>query len=1061
VRILHISDLHISATAAEIQDQVMLVKAMLNDVATLNSEIKVDLAIVTGDLAFAGGEKDYSAAETVLLDPLCERINLERSAVVLVPGNHDVNRNLIKRYEELGLKEALRDSEDVDALLDNGDELSAAAARLEEWDRFHERFYANSEGPNRVGPLAWVHRWAFDDRKVAAVGLNSSWRSSGDADKGSLLIGDRQLRPALDAIDDADVRIAAFHHPLTWLAKFDADSAKREFENRSIIVCSGHEHEPDPTGEASVRGYALYSRAGCLYQGRGYRNGYSVMDIDARSESVSVLLRSWYSERLSFDAALDRVRGGRIELTLPKPGRTALASLPKHSHVMAALAEVARETSLAPRTEHTDEISSVTDLLVEPRFYGAPFRELATAAKMRPGMKGTGGGIPRGDGNAALAGAQALIVTGEPQSGVSDALVWLLSQRYERDASRQPAYVRYRPLVGGRPVEKLLSEGVRRFGYPLAYEAPLPPMVAAMDDVEVANPKHLKRLATFVKQSPESQFILGCHGETHRALAEALREQSIEVEILFLGPFGRGELRQLIQRIVGDADDALTHKILDVAFGEGLPRTPFVMAALVLVLADDPEVQTLNESTILDSYTRLLLGLTDMVPPSGPLDVRGREHLLGSLARHMRAVGEVTLQPGEIEAFILEYFDVKGWGKGMSAGKVLQDLIARWMLVEDGEGVRFRHRVLMDLFVAKQMLDDPEFAQGLLTDPIGNYDPVRHAAALKRSDAELLRRVGDAATAVIQEITKRVSIDLFDQIQDPHALSADPDVDALARQLELYPTWRENEEIRDQAYEDLEVHSAGDGGDMGDQEADSRLRATLDFLPAVSLLSEVLASSELVDDVEMKTELLKQAVHGWSVAIVIMTVREDQTSWLHDLFQDTMPEEALGLLDWLVGVTVTFAVSATAAGLLGRSQLDGAISNALEDEAFLTATAPALITTLIGARYRRPGWVDDLRRLQEDHGGQHPYVRELIRAVAIGSYHMESISDQDAAALEDFIAGIAVKASPGQPSVQERARIRSRAIQELQDNKRRVLKDMHQLVETTIDPDPDQGLLQP
>ena len=64
----------------------------------------------------------------------------------------------------------------------------------------------------------------------------------------------------LREIEDAEIRIVVMHHPLDWLAEFDAESARSLFEGSGVFVLTGHDHSADPTTEMSTPADACGSK---------------------------------------------------------------------------------------------------------------------------------------------------------------------------------------------------------------------------------------------------------------------------------------------------------------------------------------------------------------------------------------------------------------------------------------------------------------------------------------------------------------------------------------------------------------------------------------------------------------------------------------------------------------------------------------------------------------------------------------------------------------------------------------------------------------------------------
>jgi predicted MPP superfamily phosphohydrolase len=316
VRVLHVSDLH--AGAGPEADQQEIVDAMLADAQSFARVKEFDLALFSGDLTFSGAVAEYQMASAILLNPLERRLRLSRDRIMLVPGNHDVHWDDIDDWDEDALSARLTGRERVNELLTNPDKLTRACGRLARFEQFYSDYF-REHPPRYHEPLVRVRRVTLDDTVVGIAGLNSAWRSAKADDAGRLLLGDHQVRMALSAIENCDVRLVAVHHPLNWLDPDDARQVRTLLEGGSALVFSGHEHDANPTAEQTLRGEAIYSRAGCLYEAHqfDYPNTYNVVDIDTRAGVIDVHVRQWSTQRRRFDKATKLVADGRRRYSMP------------------------------------------------------------------------------------------------------------------------------------------------------------------------------------------------------------------------------------------------------------------------------------------------------------------------------------------------------------------------------------------------------------------------------------------------------------------------------------------------------------------------------------------------------------------------------------------------------------------------------------------------------------------------------------------------------------------------------------------------------------------------
>jgi predicted MPP superfamily phosphohydrolase len=583
VRVLHISDLHLTNVTGEHHE--IMVSRMIDDVVGMGGDHPVDLIVFSGDLSAAGQPNEFSNAQVVLFDPLVTKLQLDRSRVVIVPGNHDIDRSMISMLLEPGLRE-IGDAQAVTTLMDRSDDLSLATRRLDAWTNFHSDFYRDSTNVDRVNPLSHVHRFDIGGQTVGVAALNSAWRATGapnNEDHRLLIVGADQARQAMDAIDDCGIRLVTFHHPLDWLAAWDHSELREELERRGTIVLTGHDHEPDPTSESTTRGSAIYDRAGCLYGGREFQNGYSLLDVSLRDQRVDVHLRTWMPRRKVFDKSVELAPEGMKSYPFPDRTGSSLSLLPKYTTTLAVLANAAQSMSVFADQVADVEPASVADIVVEPRFYPAPFTQVAAAIGIAR-SQGRNININRVNPLIELSSSQVVVVSGDPDSGVTNSLLWILEQHYYREGSHSPIYTKFRSPTGRDSMARLIRSAGPQFGLQLDKNLGTP-LIIALDDISTSSEADLRRLVRHISEHPENLYVLGCHGAVFQSLHQRLGDEQVRYTLSFLGPFGRDQLKQLVLKISGDVAASRVDHILEVVFGENLPRNPFLLVALIAVLS--------------------------------------------------------------------------------------------------------------------------------------------------------------------------------------------------------------------------------------------------------------------------------------------------------------------------------------------------------------------------------------------------------------------------------------------------------------------------------------------
>ncbi len=995
VKILHISDLH--ASTEDQADRRMLIEAMFDDVERLCETKPVDLVVLSGDLADRGVAEEYEVARDLLIEPLITRLGIARDRLITVPGNHDVDRTAIRANVERGLAQGLSDREGVENLLAEPRDVADALERLENWTAFMEEADLGGDGSTEIGALTAVRRFKIDGSPVGIAMLNSAWRCSGNAGKGSLLVGMPQAEVALREIADCELRLAVLHHPLDWLAAFEADQLQLELEAQGVIVLSGHEHSADPGAFKSPRGESLYLRAGCLYSGSEYPNSYFLVDIDPGDRLVQVQIRRWASGLREFSAATETATNGESNFELPSGGDVNDLGHPPFSTVMSSIASLAQERRVLPEdmSETDPTPNSIEEILIPPRFLSTPFKEAQAAATFSEGVS-----AHEVDALERLHDSGVLLVSGDQQSGVSSSLLWLLSQSYRSDATKMPAYLSASNSdLGTRREATTLAKAASAFGH-RKDDSEDPDLTLAVDDLDPTGRHKLTRLVTFIGKNPRHRYLLGCESDRIAAIAEALQEAGIKHSRVHLAPFGRTELRKLAKTIKR-GEEADVEQIYGLIRTQSLPQTPFTMVALITVVSAEQLRADLNESDLLDAFVKLLLGsgqLADMERLG--MDFRRRVVLLGELARTIYELPGHSIPVPDAERLLLEYFDKRALL--LSAGQVLGSLVSRQVLIEQDGEIAFRHPALLHLFVGQWMLEKPSNKLEMLEHCGANRAPITHAAALKRNDRELLAKVGEYSAKVIGGIAEKLPRERVDELLEDFEAVDTWAGEHFDETLSIMPERKTRAEL------DAEVDRFAETLDVKGEPLESPAVLALNELDrATTLLSNVLRNSELVDDVDLKRESFEKALEGWILMIGAMIAEDGEEGSIRTLVEEMAnehggDEDEDELMTRLVLMLMVIVTGTAAQHRLGSQQLAATIEACLDNPGFVESTTAFALAVWIEAKLGLPEWPTRLEELLNRLPSKN-FLRNATVAFAV-SIHRSTPDETAALSIREVLA---------------------------------------------------------
>lgn len=278
---LHVSDFHIRA--GDPYDRDIVLRALVASVKKFRERSRApDLIFATGDIAYSGKPGEYELA-SAFLDDLVEAAGLERRQLFVIPGNHDVDRDLA-----IGLARTLESREQADAYfapLAPKPHLTQKLAAFRVWhNRYFEGIRVLPEN-STCGPVELID---IRGLRIGIVPLNTALFCQNNDDHSKLYIGRRCLESALEELHAraADLTVALLHHPLDWLSGFERANVKASLQGNIDVILRGHLHETDVESVVSANGGALHLAAGAAYQTRNWPNRAIYTSVEGKHLTV-------------------------------------------------------------------------------------------------------------------------------------------------------------------------------------------------------------------------------------------------------------------------------------------------------------------------------------------------------------------------------------------------------------------------------------------------------------------------------------------------------------------------------------------------------------------------------------------------------------------------------------------------------------------------------------------------------------------------------------------------------------------------------------------------------
>jgi 3',5'-cyclic AMP phosphodiesterase CpdA len=246
--VLHLSDLHLETPE---QAEVWL-SQLVSDLGQELGCSKLDGVIVSGDIVNRAAESEYRVAKE-FFDDLRQKLSLEQSQLVLVPGNHDVCR---KRSKDAYQPKRRTDctEEELRDCIDGGNYVEICDS-----ERYRERFAPfaafHQEVTGRPYPLDPNRQYTLHHLEpigLLVLGLNSSWRLdhhfTSRAGIAPLSVAAALDELSADPRSRESLKLALWHHPLN--SKHDDRITDDGFMERLAVAgfrlaLHGHIHRSD------------------------------------------------------------------------------------------------------------------------------------------------------------------------------------------------------------------------------------------------------------------------------------------------------------------------------------------------------------------------------------------------------------------------------------------------------------------------------------------------------------------------------------------------------------------------------------------------------------------------------------------------------------------------------------------------------------------------------------------------------------------------------------------------------------------------------------------------
>lgn len=301
--LVHLSDLHIQPDGCDHWSETR--GRLIARSAARSGPYKTVLLILSGDVAFGGGIKEYELAES-FINSIAGELRQHTGCevrVIVAPGNHDCDFTATSKLRAYARtqrnEETIHDPEMLDKL----------AQPLANFRRFESKIetvsYADKTllhkscvlpvGPIRIQLRVWTSPLYSEKReKKGELFLPSGMFDSG--------------------WDENAFRISVMHHPPAWFSEPDARTIRTAVRTHAHLALYGHEHYPEVGAITSFAGgrtsETIEVDGPVLHtHGEGESN-FITYELDPESGALAAALHTWSGEVFTTSELTDLNRAG-------------------------------------------------------------------------------------------------------------------------------------------------------------------------------------------------------------------------------------------------------------------------------------------------------------------------------------------------------------------------------------------------------------------------------------------------------------------------------------------------------------------------------------------------------------------------------------------------------------------------------------------------------------------------------------------------------------------------------------------------------------------------------
>lgn len=776
--ILHISDIHVSSTPAKGMNEYALKNLFHSLTEDLKNLPKVDTIFITGDIANSGIESEYQIFLEYFFDPLLTQLSLDNSRVFIVPGNHDSNRQMWKKSDQILRAGLISDPihSSIDAIIQ--EKIEDQNCR---WttDFSKMRDTLDSSKKKRINSNKFFAAYEIDGIGIGCI--NSSWLSN-ENDKEALFVSEWQFKKIISALKPFDQKIILMHHPLDWLHPEDMKSLMNNIHSSKVgCLFYGHMHEFWMSKESIFsEDSVLKLQAGRLDTSKADdRCGYSLIELHEKNilESGEIYFRRYDAKKSRFRPWDERIDNGKASYSL-------VDALPfdrqRFSICCKELISDIEYDLLCNTGLPTDQRKKLSEIFILPALAienEEGITENSFEPKPKSNLQNQYFSL-----NSLSDSLESLIVLGSENSGKST-LAKRLSLHYLTNQAAQNIenIVFYLDLKGKsyksiKQVNKELLSFYIKDGNEPSFQSKIEKKLSGngaiiiFDSIESLDPQNLKIIFEYISKSAARFFVFG-----QLSARPGLRDISVKMSekkyfrYLNIKSLKRNNLRELVSKWSPRSTNIQTSKVatnaLKVVSSTGMANNPFVFTMLLSIHERKAAAfrTYMHEADLVENFIEIIMEKHVITSGNVP-QYKDVLLFLGYVADHMHEISSYSISDNGLTQKALDFN--KLIDQNFKVDTYIEPILKSGIMRKESDRYKFSQICFFNYvfanWISKQSIDYPTLDAKL---DFIRFDKVIEYVSAIKNDSTLLDYLADKMDLAWNKLKARENFDDLDNAE--------------------------------------------------------------------------------------------------------------------------------------------------------------------------------------------------------------------------------------------------------------------------------------------------------